>query len=57
MWREKNLMDAGAAKQIVKAKIETEKVLQDARSHAKVLRNTIAKSSNNELRSKWTRKD
>lgn len=57
IFREKNLMDAGAAKQIVKSKIKTEKELQDARSHQRSVRDAIRSDNDSKLRSKWTRKD
>lgn len=57
IFREKNLMDAGAAKQIVKSKIKTEKELQDARNHKRSVRNAIRADNDLKLRSKWTRKD
>ena len=57
IFREKNLMNAGAAKQMVKAKVQTEKELQDARSHQRAVRDAIRADNDVKLRGKWTRKD
>ena len=55
--REKNLMEAGAAKQQIKEIAKTKKVMQDARKHVENVRNNMRKRVNDELLSKWSRKD
>ena len=57
MLREKNLMDAGAAKQQIKEIAKTKKVLQDARKHTEAVRDSMRKRIDHKLLSKWSRKD
>lgn len=55
--REKNLMEAGAAKQQIKEIAKTKKVMQDARKHAETIGDTMRKRVDIKLLSKWSRKD
>ena len=57
MLREKNLMDAGAAKQQIKEIAKTKKDLQDARKHTEAVRDAMRKRIDHKLLSKWSRKD
>ena len=57
MIREKNLMDAGAAKQQIKEIAKTKKVMQDARKHTETIRDAMRKRIDHKLLSKWSRKD
>ena len=57
MLREKNLMEAGAAKQQIKEIAKTKKVTQDARKHTEAVRDAMSKRIDDKLLSKWSRKD
>ena len=57
MLREKNLMDAGAAKQQIKEIAKTKKVMQDARKHTEAVRDAMRQHIDHKLLSKWSRKD
>ena len=57
MLREKNLMEAGAAKQQIKEIAKTKKVMQDARKHTEAVRDAMSKRIDDKLLSKWSRKD